>query len=134
MKTNFDTNAILFQLLDGKTSINGGVYVDDERPDGSFKEDIVINALDVPQVSLPQVVTSNVNVYTADTTKKIGGEVQLSANSTRLKALTDEVLAIIRNANITGLKLYPGNVTMMNEPNTKQHFVNIRVNWNIQID
>lgn len=134
MKTAFDTDGILFGLLNGKTSIKGGCYVGDDRPENSTNEDIVVNTIDLPQDCLPQIGTSNINIYTADTSKKIGGKMQLSANRTRLFALTDEVLAIVRNAKITGLKMVPGNMSIMYEPNTKQHFVNIRIDWNIQID
>lgn len=134
MKTPFDTDAILFALLDGKTSIKGGCFVGDDRPEDSTDEDIVVNTIDLPQDSLPQIGTSNINIYTKDTSKKIKGKVQVSANRTRLKALANEVTAIVRKANITGLKAIPGNMTIMYEPTTKQHFVNIRIDWNIQID
>jgi hypothetical protein len=134
MKTAFDTDAILFDLLNGKMSIKGGVYTGDDRPEDSTDEDVVVNTIDLPQDTLPQIGTSNINIYTADTSKKIKGKVQVSANRTRLKALAKEALAIIRGANITGLKPIPGNMTVMYEPTTKQHFVNIRIDWNIQID
>ena len=133
MKTPFDTDAILFALLDGKTSIKGGCFVGDDRPEDSTDEDVV-NTIDLPQDSLPQIGTSNINIYVKDTSKKIKGKVQVSANRTRLKALANEVMAIVRNANITGLKAIVGNMVIMNEPTTKQHFANIRIDWNIQID
>lgn len=132
MNSAFDTDAILFDLLNGKTTIKGGVYVGDDRPEDSADEDIVVNTIDLLQDSLPQIGTSNINIYTADTSKKIKGKVQVSANRTRLKALTNEVLAIVRNAEIHGIKAIPGNMTIMYEPMTKQHFVNIRIDWNIQ--
>lgn len=134
MKTPFDTDAILFGLLDGKTSIKGGCYVGDDRPEDSTDEDIVVNTIDLPQDSLPQIGTSNINIYTKDTSKKIKGKMQVSANRTRLKALADEATAIVRNANIKGLKAIVSNMVIMNEPTTKQHFANIRIDWNIQID
>lgn len=134
MKTPFDTDAILFNLLDGKTSIKGGCFVGDDRPEDSTDEDIVVNTIDLPQDSLPQIGTSNINIYTKDTSKKIKGKVQVSANRTRLKALANEVTAIVRKANITGLKAIVGNMVVMYEPTTKQHFANIRIDWNIQID
>lgn len=134
MKSAFDTDAILFDLLNGNTAIKGGVYVGDDRPEDSTDEDIVVNTIDLPQDCLPQIGTSNINIYTADTSKKIKGKVQVSANRTRLKALANKVMAIVRKANITGLKAIPGNMTIMYEPTTKQHFVNIRIDWNIQID
>lgn len=134
MKNPFDTDAILFGLLDGKTSIKGGCYVGDDRPENSTDEDIVVNTIDLPQDSLPQIGTSNINIYTKDTSKKIKGKMQVSANRTRLKALANEAAAIVRSANIKGLKAIVGNMVIMNEPTTKQHFVNIRIDWNIQID
>ena len=134
MKTLFDTNTILFQMLNGKTSINGGVYTDDDRPDDSTGEDIVVNTIDLEQDALPQIGTSNINIYTPDQNMKINGKLQLSANRKRLKALTDEVLAIVRKANIHGLKATPGNISIMSETAIKQHFVNIRIDWNIQTE
>lgn len=134
MKTAFDTDGILFELLNGKTSINGGCYVGDDRPENSTDEDIVVNTIDLSQDTLPQIGTSNINIYTPDTSKKIKGKMQVSANRTRLKALAEEALELVRNANIDGLKVIPGNMSIMYEPNTKQHFINIRIDWNIQID
>ena len=134
MKTAFDTDGILFGLLNGNTSIKGGCYVGDDRPENSTDEDIVVNTIDLPQDCLPQIGTSNINIYTADTSKKIGGKVQVSANRTRLDFLANEALEIVRKANVKGLKMIPGNMSIMYEPTTKQHFVNIRIDWNIQID
>ena len=134
MKTAFDTDGILFGLLNGKTSIDGGCYTGDDRPENSTKEDIVINTVDLSQESLPQNGTSNINIYVADTSKKINGKMQVSANRQRLKALTDEALAIVRNANVAGLMIVPGTMSIMSEPNTKQHFANIRIDWNIQVE
>ena len=132
MKTSFDTDAILFQLLNGKTSINGGVYTNDDRPENSEKEDIVVNTIDLSQDSFPQIGTSNVNIYVPDSTKRIKGKEQIVANRIRMKSLTNEIIAILRKANVNGLKLIPGNMSTMYEPRIKQHFVNIRIYWNIQ--
>jgi hypothetical protein len=134
MKTAFDTDGILFELLNGKTSINGGCYVGDDRPENSTDEDIVVNTIDLSQDTLPQIGTSNINIYTPDTSKKIKGKMQVSANRTRLKALAEEALELVRNANIDGLMIIPGNMLIMYEPNTHQHFINIRIDWNIQIE
>lgn len=134
MKTAFDTDRILFELLNGKTSINGGCYVGDDRPENSTDEDIVVNTIDLSQDTLPQIGTSNINIYTPDASKKIKGKMQVSANRTRLKALAEEALELVRNANIDGLMIIPGNMLIMYEPNTHQHFINIRIDWNIQIE
>lgn len=134
MKTAFDTDGILFNLLNDKTSIKGGCYVGDDRPENSTDEDIVVNTIDLSQDTLPQIGTSNINIYTPDTSKKIKGKMQVSANRTRLKALAEEALELVRNANIDGLMIIPGNMLIMYEPNTHQHFINIRIDWNIQVE
>lgn len=132
LKSPIDTDGILFGLLNGKTSIKGGVYVGDDRPEDSDNEDIVINTIDLESDALPQIGTSNINVYVTDTSKNIKGKMQVSANRPRLNALTQEVLAIVRNAILPGMKITPKGATIMYEPNTKQHFMNIRIDWNIQ--
>ena len=133
MKTPFETNEILMGLLMGNTSIKGGYYHEGDRPDNSTGEDIVVNTIDLTVDTLPQIGTSNVNIYVPDTSKKIHGKMMVLPNRTRLKALAREVTAIIRNSRIHGIKAIPGTMSIMNEPNTKQHFANIRIDWNIQI-
>lgn len=133
MKTPFDTNEILMGLLMGNTSIKGGYYHEGDRPDNSTDEDIVVNTIDLSVDTLPQIGTSNVNIYVSDTPKKIKGKMMVMPNRTRLKQLANEVTAIIRNSRIHGIKAIPGTMSIMNEPNTKQHFANIRIDWNIQI-
>jgi hypothetical protein len=135
MKTTFDTDAILFSLLRESpvsAAISGGIYVSDDRPDDSTKEDVVVNSIDLTQDYLPQIGTSNVNIYVPDKNVKIGGKQQLQANRTRLKKLSEMAIETLRGANITGLKIILGNQTVLDEPSVKQHFVNIRVDWNIQ--
>lgn len=135
MKTTFDTDAILFALLNGKMSNKGGCYAgDDSRPENSTSEDVVVNTIDLSQDTLPQIGTSNINIYVSDTSKKIGGKMQVLVNRPRLKALANEALELVRNANIDGLMIIPGKMTVMYEPNTKQHFANIRIDWNIQVE
>lgn len=135
MKTTFDTDTFLFSLLRESpvsAAINGGIYVGDDRPDDSIKEDIVVNSIDLTQDYLPQIGTSNVNIYVPDKSVKIGGKQQLQANRTRLKALSEKAIAVLRGANITGLKIILESQTILAEPSVNQHFVNIRINWNIQ--
>lgn len=137
MKTTFDTDAILFSLLNAspvKNAIDGGIYVGDDRPADSTDEDIVVNSISLTQDFLPQIGTSNVNIYVSDTNKKIKGVQQLQANRTRLKALSEKAMAVLRGANITGLKLIPESQVTLAEPSVKQHYVNIRIAWNIQTD
>lgn len=132
LKSPFDTDGILFGLLNGKTSIKGGVYVGDDRPEDSTEEDIVVNTIDLEADALPQIGTSNINIYVSDTSKRVKGKMQISENRQRLDAIHQEVMKIVRNAVLPGMKIIPKGATIMNEPNTKQHFVNIRIDWNIQ--
>lgn len=137
MKTTFDTDAILFDLLSKspvKNAISGGIYVGDDRPDNSTDEDIVVNSITLTQDYLPQIGTSNVNIYVADSNKKIKGKQQLKANRTRLKSLSEKAMEVLRGARITGLKLIPTSQVTLAEPDVKQHYVNIRIEWNIQTD
>ena len=135
MKTTFETDTLLFSLLRESpvsAAINGGIYVGDDRPDDSVKEDIVVNSIDLTQDYLPQIGTSNVNIFVPDKVVTIGGKQQLKANRTRLKELSNMAIETLRNANITGLKLILVSQTILAEPSVNQHFVNIRINWNIQ--
>ncbi len=136
MKTSFDLNSIVFRLLNSEagSAINGGIYTEDDRPADSDKEDIVINTIDSTQAYLPQIATSNVNIYVPDSTKNINGKNQMTMNKTRLNAITKIVLRILREAHIDGLALIPVGQTTLSEPDIDQHFVNIRIEWNIQID
>ena len=91
MKTPFDTNEILMGLLMGNTSIKGGYYHEGDRPDNSTEEDIVVNTIDLTVDTLPQIGTSNVNIYVPDTSKKIRGKMMVLPNRTRLKELANEI-------------------------------------------
>lgn len=137
MKTSFDTNTILWKILNdgkkaGRINNDGGIYKSpDDRPDGSNKEDIVINTIELSQEYLPQIGTSNVNIHVSDKDVKIGGQPQKKAHSERLEAIAKAVLSEIRNANIEGLKAIAesmGNPLKDTEP-VPQHYVNIRISW-----
>lgn len=135
MKTTFDTDSILFDLLSKspvKNAIGGGIYVGDDRPDDLMNEDIVVNSINLTQDYLPQIGTSNVNIYVSDSNKKIKGKQQLKANRIRLKALSEKTMEVLRGARITGLKLIPTSQVILAEPSVNQHCVNIRIEWNIQ--
>lgn len=132
LKTPIDTDGILFGLLKGKTTNKGGLYVGDTRPEDSDLEDIVVNTIDLEADALPQIGTSNINVYVPDVSMNIKGKMQVSANRIRINELTHEVLKIVRNTVLPGMKLVLKSTTIMYEPNTKQHFMNIRIDWNIQ--
>ena len=134
MKTTFDTDSILFKILKNTpevvSAINGGIYKGD-RPDDSEMEDITINTIDLTVEDLPQIGTSNVNVHVPDMTVNIGGTTQKKANDERLKQITTLVLDALRSANIPDLELIVTNQVKIREQSINQHFVNIRINWNI---
>lgn len=136
MKTSFDIDKIVYKLLSGsselKSTITGGVYYSNDRPDGSIKEDVVINTITMTQDYLPQLATSNVNIYVADITRRIDGVEQYKPNHERLAKLTKIVLDVLRGAQIEGLKLIPESQSVLNDTSVKQHFCNIRIAWNIQ--
>lgn len=132
MKQTFDTDSILYQILNGYpaifSAISGGVYID-ERPDGSEAEDIVVNTIDLTQEYAPQLGTSNVNIHVSDIDVQINGVQQKKKNRERLKSLTTIVLDALKSAKIEGLALIVTNQTTIKEPTINQHYVNIRVDW-----
>ena len=136
MKTSFDIDKIVYKLLSGsnelKSTLSGGVYYSNDRPDGSTKEDVVINTITMTQDYLPQLATSNVNIYVADIARRIDGVEQSKPNHKRLEELTAIVLKVLREARIDGLKLIPESQSVLNDTSVKQHFCNIRIAWNIQ--
>ena len=129
MKTSFDIDKIVYKLLSGsselKSTITGGVYYSNDRPDGSTKEDIVINTITMTQDYLP-------HIYVADITLRIDGVEQSKPNHERLAKLTKIVLDVLRSAQIEGLKIIPESQSVLNDATIKQHFCNIRIAWNIQ--
>lgn len=135
MITDFDLNTDLFVLLNNSgITISGGVYIEDDRPDNSQLEDIVINTIDVTLDTSPQLATSNVNIYVPDKTKNINGTNQIKSDRIRLRELTKYVIKVLKDAKFEGMKLIVMSSRTMFEPNTKQHYQNIRIEWNIQLN
>lgn len=137
MKQVFDTDSILFGILNNspvKNAISGSIYTGDDRPDDSDEEDIVINSIDLTQDYHPQIGTSNVNIYVKDMPVQIGGKQQIKANRTRLKALSKRVLEVLRAARVPGLMFTIDNQAFLPEKSVQQHYVNLRISWNIQTD
>lgn len=132
MKQTFDTDLILYQILNGSSTIlsaiSGGVYID-ERPDGSEAEDIVVNTIDLTQEYAPQSGTSNVNIHVSDIDVQINGIQQKKKNRERLKSLTTIVLDALKFAKIEGLSLVVTNQTTIKESTINQHYTNIRIDW-----
>ena len=133
---SFDTDDILFTILNAsdelKDAINGGIYVQGERPDNSDKEDIVVNNIALLH-AYPQSGTSNVNIHAEDLKLKIKGQEQRKANRERLRELTKLVISILEAAKVEGLCFWIENTTVIKEPVIAQHYTNLRIGWNIQI-
>lgn len=134
MKQTFDTDSILYKVINSTTGITsvltGGVYVG-ERPLNSTLEDIVINTITLTQDYLPQLGTSNVNIHVTDVNATIKGVTQKVANRARLSQLSSLVLDALRAARITGLKWSISSMNTIQEADISQHYVNIRIDWNI---
>jgi len=134
MKQTFDTDTTLFQVINATAAIvseiSGKVYVD-QRPDDSVLEDIVINTINLSQEYLPQIGTSNINVHVSDKVVTIGGRQQKVADRARLKVVSALVLDAIRSTVIKGLTMTIENQVVIKETEIAQHYVNIRINWNI---
>ena len=134
MKQIFDTDTILFQTLKNDSAIasqlTGGVYIR-QRPDNSVKEDIVVNTIALSQEYAPQIGTSNINIHVADKTANIGGVQQKVADLVRLKTLSGLVLDKIRTVVVQGLTMSIEPQNLIKEDEISQHYVNIRISWNI---
>lgn len=130
---SIETDDTLFQILNANSALRnelrGGIYVW-ERPDDSMKEDIVINNLFINH-DVPQTGISNVNIHVPDVARVINGKQQFKADRERLRALTAHTIAALKAANIIGLAIRITNETILKEPNIKEHYNNIRIEWNI---
>lgn len=134
MKQVFDTDTTLFQTLSNypalTSELSGGVYLR-QRPDNSEAEDIVINTITLTQEFAPQLGTSNVNIYVKDITVTHDGKPSKMPNVTRLRTLSGIVMEALRGAYVAGLAMRIESQSVIDEPAISQHFVNIRIRWNI---
>lgn len=130
---SIETDDTLFQILNANSALRnelrGGIYVW-ERPDDSKKEDIVINNLFINH-DAPQTGISNVNIHVPDVARVINGKQQFKADRERLRVLTTHTIAALKAAHIIGLAIRITNETILKEPNIKEHYNNIRIEWNI---
>jgi hypothetical protein len=134
LKNTYDTDAILFGILKNDAQlvsmISGGIYAG-QRPDNSIKEDVTVNTIDLTQEYEPQIGTSNVNIHVPDKLQTIGSVQMKIEDRIRLKTITSRVIELLRNARFVGLRLIVTNQTTIREAEISQHFVNIRIDWNI---
>lgn len=133
--SSIDADDILYRIISegvrtGKIEISGVICVQDERPDDSETEDIVINAITVTHEK-PQSGTSNVNIYVSDRKVRIRGKEQRKAYRERLREIGDAVVSYLEAQNIADLEFWIENDTVIKEQQVKQHYRNLRIGWSI---
>lgn len=136
MKTTFDIDNILYGILSEsplKNAISGGIYKEGDRPVDSMDEDMIINNITLTQDHHPQLGVSNVNIYVPDIYIETKRGRQMAQNRKRLGVLTEMAIRVLRSAKVYGLTLTVEEQTILQESEIEQHYVNIRISWNIQI-
>lgn len=133
--SSIDTDDILFQLItkavaDGVITISGVVCPQGERPDGSTREDIVINTIAISHEK-PQTGTSNVNIYASDQKLRINGTEQYKANRERLREIGDALTEYLDAQNVADLEFEIEQDVTIKELEVRQHYRNLRISWNI---
>lgn len=133
--SSIDTDDILFQLItkavaDGIITISGVVCPQGERPDGSTREDIVINTIAISHEK-PQTGTSNVNIYASDQKLRINGTEQYKANRERLREIGDALTEYLDAQNVADLEFEIEQDVTIKELEVRQHYRNLRISWNI---
>lgn len=133
--SSIDTDDILYRIITegvntGKIKISGIVCPQDERPDNSETEDVVMNTITVTH-DKPQSGTSNVNIYVSDKKVKIRGREQRKADRERLREIGDAVVAHLEAQNVADLEFWIESDTTIKEQQVSQHYRNLRIGWNI---
>lgn len=131
MKSTFDIIDILHGIVKVsalKTAVSGGLYKNNDRPDDSKLEDIVINCLPASGAQL-QTATVNVNIYVPDIMIKIDGKNQYKSNFTRLKTLATLAITLLEEIAMPGYIIKIVNQSIIKEELIHQHFINIRLEF-----
>lgn len=130
--TRQDLNAMLYAALTSiRSKLSGGIYIDDERPNNSTSEDIVINTptLTIGRAGEMQKGYSNINLYCPKAIVKTTQGTHYAYNRR-----TEELTALIIDA-LTEMKV-EGYLDIESESeqasgDNREQFVNIRINWKI---
>ena len=131
MISTFDIIDVLYGIVNVsslRTAINGNMYKNNDRPDKSGNEDIVINCLPTSGHQM-QTATVNVNIYVPDTLIKISGVNQYKSNFTRLKTLSTLAISLLIEIAMPGYHIRIVNQGVINEDIIHQHFINIRLEF-----
>lgn len=111
-----------------RTAINGGLYKNNDRPDNSTSEDIVINCLPTSGKQF-QYATPNVNIYVPDLMIKKDGVNQYKSNFPRLKTLTTLALNLLTEISMPGYHIELKWQENIPEEVIHQHIINIRLKF-----
>ncbi len=129
MKTTYDQDTILYQLLDASTcplrqAITGSIYKE-QRPESEL-EDVVINPLTITSDPI-QLGASNVNIYVPDIRVNNG----YVANDKRLNELTQLALDTLEEVYHDDYTLWVKSQSVEDEPDSKpkHHYSNLRIEF-----
>ncbi|MHA4844416.1 hypothetical protein ACX0G7_09640 [Flavitalea antarctica] len=131
MKTSFEFVDLVWTRLNAstalKTSINGGIYKY-KRPDGSLKQDIVINSLVVSNEQLQRGVL-NVNFHCPNLKINVVGQPSISSpDSVKLKAVSNLIIPLLEDYASNDFSCHVGQQSNFEEPGTQEYISNIRIN------
>lgn len=130
--TRQDLNAMLYAALTPiRSSISGGIYIDNERPNNSESEDIVINtpSLTIGRAGEVQKGYSNINIYCPKVIVKTTQGTHYAYNS-RTEIITKLVIDTLSSMQIEGY-LDIESETEEGSADTREFFINIRIYWKI---
>lgn len=109
-----------------KSNINGGLYKD-IRP-STVNEDIVINALPVSNESI-QECSVNINIHVPDINVNFEGKPVSVPNHKKLSDLAGKVITDIEQKHSSSYYIYVEFQSLIREPETKSHYVNVRTKF-----
>lgn len=132
--TPIETDDILYRMLTADTAVSaaveGRIYAM-SRPLNSTTADIVVNTIAL-DTNMPQTGTSNINIHVPDKKTSIAGQQQYITDRETIRWLTSLVIETLESARVDGIMVRVSNQNTIAEESIHQHYMNIRVEWNIQ--
>lgn len=133
MKTVLDLVDDVYELLDDgpvHIALSGDIFLH-QKPDNYKGDCIVINGLAMTGEQGLQRAVVNVNIIVPNLQLTINKQPDLSQpNRARIKAISDVVLSYLKNALINDTLTGIQTITLINDKELKEHFLNIRVETN----
>lgn len=122
----FDATEMLYKALNIKEVTNAisGELCNGGRPLNSQKEDIVVNTITITTMTKPQLATSNINIHAKDT--EVG-----KPNTKRLKDISRIIRKVFESNQFIGKSVYISDLGILQESESKEHYVNLRIQWRI---